>query len=134
MLEAMKSPLSCRFLRAARLTALLLPVALTSTVARADSPFDAAVIAAGASSAARPPGSAEALSSAFDNGIFDDVYALGIARYRVDGATKVTGWRFNDGWYLGSQSGEDSGLTLVWQTGSDQMSLSKDGLRFTRRF
>jgi len=130
----MKTPTSFRIRRAATLTALLLPCAFGSVAVQADSPLQPAVLVADPLASAQAAAAAEALATAFDDGIFDDVYALGVARYRVDGATKVTGWRLNDGWYLGSQSGEDSGLTLVWQTGSDQMSLSKDGLRFTRRF
>ena len=62
-------------------------------------------------------------------------YAWGIDDHRLDQFTKVTGWQVSNNWYFGRQKGEDSGLTLVWQrSAADQVSLSKDGLRFTRRF
>jgi hypothetical protein len=59
---------------------------------------------------------------------------LGIEHYRLDHKTKMTGWKLSPRWYLGRQKGADSGLTLVWQRTKDQVSVSKDGLRFTRRF
>lgn len=61
-------------------------------------------------------------------------YALGIANYYLDHDTKVTGWRVGERWFFGRQRGMDSGLTLVWQLQANQLSLSKDGVRFTRRF
>ncbi|MEM1230139.1 MAG: hypothetical protein AAGI15_06345 [Pseudomonadota bacterium] len=61
-------------------------------------------------------------------------YALGVNRYQLDHDTKLTGWRLNDRWYFGRQKGLDSGLTLVWQKQANQVSVSKDGLRLTRRF
>jgi hypothetical protein len=74
-------------------------------------------------SAAAPTGSA-----------FIDLYALGIGEHDTDEFTTVTGWRFNDSWSFGYQDGEDSGLSLVWQKSQDQMSISNNGIRFTRRF
>ncbi len=65
---------------------------------------------------------------------FADRYTLGIHDHPVDDFTDVIGWRLNERWFFGHQDGEDSGITLVWQAERDQMSLSKDGLRFTRRF
>jgi len=61
-------------------------------------------------------------------------YALGINRFNLDGHTEILGWRLNHAWYFGRQDGLDSGLTLVWQQDVNQVSLSKDGLRLTRRF
>ena len=61
-------------------------------------------------------------------------YALGINRYNVDAHTEILGWQIDDNWYFGRQDGLDSGLTLVWQQEASQVSLSKDGLRLTRRF
>ena len=61
-------------------------------------------------------------------------YALGVARFDVDSHTEITGWRLSPEWYFGHQDGLDSGLTLVWQSKRNQLSLSKDGLRLTRRF
>ena len=63
-----------------------------------------------------------------------DVYPLGIQDHDLDDFTEIIGWRINERWYFGRQDGEDSGLTLVWQDAQDQMSLSKEGIRFTRRF
>ncbi len=63
-----------------------------------------------------------------------DSYALGIRDHDLDQFTEIIGWRLNERWYFGRQDGEDSGLTLVWQDEQDQMSLSKEGIRFTRRF
>ncbi|MCR9279256.1 MAG: hypothetical protein NXH85_14930 [Pseudomonadaceae bacterium] len=61
--------------------------------------------------------------------------ALGLVRYQLDHKTAVLGWRVAPRWFLGQQRGDDSGLTLVWQKdGSDQLSLSKDGVRISRRF
>ena len=65
---------------------------------------------------------------------FADTYLLGITEHRADDYTTITGWRLGDTVYFGSQEGEDSGLSLVWQHDHDQMSISSDGLRFTRRF
>lgn len=61
--------------------------------------------------------------------------ALGLVRYQLDHRTAVLGWQVAPRWFLGQQRGDDSGLTLVWQKdGSDQLSLSKDGVRISRRF
>lgn len=61
--------------------------------------------------------------------------ALGVQHYSLDAHTEVLGWQVASRWYVGRQRGEDSGLTLVWQRDQrDQMSLSKDGIRFSRRF
>ncbi len=62
-------------------------------------------------------------------------YALGINRFDVDSHTEILGWQLSGSVYFGRQDGEDSGLTLVWQRNArDQLSLSKEGLRLTRRF
>ena len=61
-------------------------------------------------------------------------YALGLTKYRLDHETEVLGWQVSDSVYFGRQRGEDSGLTLVWQQENNQVSLSKDGIRLTRRF
>ena len=61
-------------------------------------------------------------------------YALGIGRFDLDSHTEILGWQISNSWYFGRQDGLDSGLTLVWQRSANQVSLSKDGLRLTRRF
>lgn len=64
----------------------------------------------------------------------DKSYALGIANFDLDHETEVTGWQVGERWFFGRQRGLDSGLTLVWQQQSNQVSVSRDGVRFTRRF
>jgi|TARA_B100000315_G_scaffold118928_1_gene108976 hypothetical protein len=64
----------------------------------------------------------------------EEEYRLGVEKYRLDHETRVTGWQVSENWFFGHQKGEDSGLTLVWQQDREQVSLSKDGVRFTRRF
>jgi hypothetical protein len=61
-------------------------------------------------------------------------YALGVTRFELDSFTEVIGWKIADSVYFGHQDGEDSGLSIVWQKDANQVSLSKDGLRLTRRF
>ena len=61
-------------------------------------------------------------------------YVLGINRFDIDSHTEILGWRLSNSVYFGRQDGLDSGLTLVWQAQANQVSLSKDGLRLTRRF
>ena len=64
----------------------------------------------------------------------DTGYVLGLDRFDLDEHTEILGWQLNESWYFGRQDGEDSGLTLVWQASVNQVSLSKDGVRLTRRF
>ena len=66
----------------------------------------------------------------------DDTYALGVDRFDLDDHTEILGWQLSQSWFFGRQDGEDSGLTLVWQAqaSANQVSLSKDGVRLTRRF
>lgn len=61
-------------------------------------------------------------------------YALGIGRFDADAGTEIIGWRLNDPRSIGRQDGVDSGLNLVWQRRASQLSLSKEGIRLTRRF
>ncbi len=61
-------------------------------------------------------------------------YAMGVHRFNLDTHTELIGWRISNAWYFGRQDGLDSGLTLVWQKSENQLSLSKDGVRITRRF
>ena len=61
-------------------------------------------------------------------------YALGLNRFDLDVETKLLGWRLSNSWYFGRQDGLDSGLTFVYQQEENQVSVSKDGLRLTRRF
>ena len=62
-------------------------------------------------------------------------YALGINKFDVDQHTEIIGWRLSQRWYFGRQDGLDSGLTFVWQQNDQQqVSVSKDGIRLTRRF
>jgi hypothetical protein len=63
-----------------------------------------------------------------------EVYAWGVAEQSADDFTRMTGWRLTKSWHLGYQQGLDSGLSLLWQGERDQMSVSSDGIRFTRRF
>lgn len=76
---------------------------------------------------------AQALEPASDIKL-DLSHPYGVTQYRLDHATEVTGWRVAKGWYFGRQRGSDSGLTLVWQSKQNQLSLSKHGIRLTRRF
>ena len=62
------------------------------------------------------------------------VYRWGISERETDDFTTVTGWHLGDTWHLGYQDGEESGLSLLWQKEQDQMSISSEGIRFTRRF
>lgn len=65
----------------------------------------------------------------------DDTYALGVDRHDLDEHTEILGWQLGQRWYFGRQDGIDSGLTFVWQQNErQQVSVSKDGLRLTRRF
>lgn len=61
-------------------------------------------------------------------------YASGITRHRLDSYTKVHGWKLSDTWYFGRQRGDQGGLALVWQGNRDQVSITTQGLRLTRRF
>ncbi len=65
----------------------------------------------------------------------DEDYALGVDRFALDEHTEIIGWQLSQRWYFGRQDGDDSGLTFVWQQNrKQQVSVSKDGLRLTRRF
>ena len=66
--------------------------------------------------------------------LYDGDYALGVVRYDLDDHTEILGWQVAQQVYIGRQDGLDAGLTVVWQIDSNQVSLSKDGLRLTRRF
>lgn len=83
---------------------------------------------------AEDPVHLEPESSGFVGLDFDTEYTLGLARFDLDTHTEILGWQVSDQWYFGRQDGADSGLTLVWQEAENQVSLSKDGLRLTRRF
>ena len=61
-------------------------------------------------------------------------YALGVNRFDLDAHTEIIGWHISGDWYFGRQDGLDSGLTFVWQQADNQVSVSKDGVRLTRRF
>lgn len=61
-------------------------------------------------------------------------YASGITRHRLDNHTKVHGWKLSDAWYFGRQRGDEGGLALVWQGNRDQVSITTQGVRLTRRF
>ena len=65
---------------------------------------------------------------------FLETYRWGITERRTDDFTKMTGWRVSQNWHFGYQQGEDDGISLVWQGTRDQMSISAEGIRFTRRF
>lgn len=65
----------------------------------------------------------------------EDQYSLGVMKYRLDRHTRIIGWRVSHTVYFGQQRGDDSGLSLVWQQSANrQISLSRDGLRLTKRF
>ncbi|MGI9327113.1 MAG: hypothetical protein ACR2PZ_17980 [Pseudomonadales bacterium] len=85
------------------------------------------------SALALEPSSMSATADGF-NVRLGKAYALGVNHYHLDHETKVTGWRVGERWFFGRQRGMDSGLTLVWQKQANQVSVSKDGLRLTRRF
>lgn len=67
-----------------------------------------------------------------------ETLALGVAEHRLDHRTELVGWRLNGSWYLGHKDGkdgeEDEALTLIWQGQRRQVSISTEGIRFTRRF
>jgi len=65
---------------------------------------------------------------------FIETYRFGITELETDDYTKVTGWQLGHSWHFGYKEGKGSGLALVWQGERDQMSISTDGVRFTRRF
>ncbi len=65
---------------------------------------------------------------------FEETFGFDISQYQLDDYTEVTGWRLSDRWYFGRQKGVDSSLGFVWQDEADQMSISTNGIRFTRRF
>lgn len=64
----------------------------------------------------------------------DEVYLWGVSEHSADSFTRMTGWRVSKSLHVGYQQGLDSGLSLLWQGERDQMSVSSDGIRFTRRF
>lgn len=76
------------------------------------------------------------LTAAADEASFDieKDYPLGVKKFYLDHETRIIGWRVHKSVYFGQQKGEDSGLTLVWHQDQNQVSLSKDGLRLTRKF
>ena len=61
-------------------------------------------------------------------------YALGMRRFDADVATEIIGWRLHDARSIDRRDGLDSGLNLVWQRRASHLSLSKEGIRLTRRF
>lgn len=62
-------------------------------------------------------------------------YPLGVNRYALNHATRLTGWQVGEDLYFGRAKGEDSGIALVWQRRwNQQVSLSNDGIRLTRHF
>jgi hypothetical protein len=63
-----------------------------------------------------------------------EVYVWGVTEHSADDFTRMTGWRISNSLHVGYQQGLDSGLSLLWQGERDQMSVSGDGIRFTRRF
>lgn len=91
-------------------------------------------VAAPLTAAATTTAPAMAYSTLSQHLKIDKSYALGVANYYLDHATKVTGWQVGDRWFFGRQRGMDSGLTLVWQQQANQVSVSKEGVRYTRRF
>ena len=65
---------------------------------------------------------------------FARTFLWGVGEHETDDFTTMTGWRFGKSWYFGHQDGEDSGISLLWQRDSTQMSISQEGIRYTRRF
>lgn len=59
---------------------------------------------------------------------------FGLQRFQPDTHKQIVGWRLTDRWYLGRQQSRDRGVTLVWQASTNQVSLSQEGVRLTRRF
>lgn len=64
--------------------------------------------------------------------------AMGLAEHRLDAGTKLIGWQLGGAWYLGHKDGKngarDEALSLIWQRRHRQVSISTEGIRFTRRF
>ena len=83
---------------------------------------------------AEEAGSAAGRADSFNDVPVLKAYTLGINRFDLDEYTEILGWQLAESWYLGRQDGLDSGLTLVWQQDSNQLSVSKDGVRLTKRF
>ena len=81
-------------------------------------------------------GSANAIAEedAVESLQFEETFGFDISQYELDDYTEVTGWRLSDRWYFGRQKGVESGLAFIWQDNADQMSISTNGIRFTRRF
>jgi hypothetical protein len=108
---------------AAVLTALLLA---TGAPAHADEP---------AASFARYAGAA--IDASLEVALAES-YALGVNEFDLNHRSKITGWQVAQGfggqWYFGQKDGDGSGLSLVWQKSADQVSISTDGIRFTRLF
>ena len=77
---------------------------------------------------------AQKISASLDDVEINKDYALGVNRFDLDHRTEIIGWQLANSWYLGRQDGLDSGLTLVWHQSRNQVSVSKDGVRLTRRF
>jgi hypothetical protein len=82
----------------------------------------------------RITGAQESVSAALGQVEIKKSYALGLNRFDLDAETEMLGWRISNSWYFGRQDGLDSGLTFVYQQEEHQVSVSKDGLRLTRRF
>lgn len=57
-----------------------------------------------------------------------------VDRHQLDSGTRLRGWQIGDGVYFGRSKGDTSGVALIWQRSqTQQVSLSGDGLRLTRR-
>jgi len=61
--------------------------------------------------------------------------AEGFDKHRLSDGRKLVGWKLSDTLYFGRAKKEGATVSLVWEKAADQrVSLSTDGIKFTRRF
>ena len=61
-------------------------------------------------------------------------YGLGVYRHALGFRSEVIGWQLSDRWYFGRKRGGGSDYGFVWQNEENQLLLTRDGIRLTRRF
>jgi len=60
--------------------------------------------------------------------------AEGFDKHRLSDGRKLLGWKLSETLYFGRAKKEGATVSLVWEKSADQrLSLSTDGLKFTRR-
>jgi len=61
--------------------------------------------------------------------------AEGFDKHRLSDGRKLVGWKLSETLYFGRAKKEGATVSLVWEKAVDQrVSLSTDGIKFTRRF